>query len=341
MNRRTFVSLTGLSAAGSALSLIGCSKAEAPTSRPAGTAPVGASNLWQAWDSAVASARFVSLSHVLTPNAPLWKGFPAGTRFARGQGRLEDAAPITPFSYEKSGFETTAYTLVADQFGTQLDPPAHWHPCFAAIDEIPPTIALRKLVVISIADKVARDVNYHLTLDDVTRWEAEHGRVPEGSVVMVRSDWYTRWPDAARFQPVDGKFPGVSLDALKLLHLERGILFHGHEPLDTDSTPTLIGEDWLMNNGYMQAEGVAHLDKVPPTGALVAIGFPRFMGGTGGLASFTAICPAEWTEGVRPADAPSAPLPYQQQRLVWNDVDGMRERTAPCDKPNGKLSFNP
>ena len=35
-------------------------------------------------------------------------------------------------------------------------------------------------------------------------------------------------------QPADGKFPGVSLEALKLLHLERHILLHGHEPLDTD-----------------------------------------------------------------------------------------------------------
>ena len=38
------------------------------------------------------------------------------------------------------------------------------------------------------------------------------------------------------------RFPGVGLDALKFLHRKRHILFHGHEPLDTDSTPTLEGE---------------------------------------------------------------------------------------------------
>ena len=135
---------------------------------------------------------------------------------------------------------------------------------------------------------------------------------PGRLVVMVRSDWSKRWPDAARFQPADGKFPGVSLDALKLLHLERKILLHGHEPIDTDSTPTLIGEDWLMNNGYMQAEGVANLDQVPATGALVAIGFPRLKGGTGGFASFTAICPPEWTHGVRAGDGAETPLPVQR-----------------------------
>jgi len=95
-----------------------------------------------------------------------------------------------------------------------------------------------------------------------------------------------------------------------------------------------------MNNGYMQAEGVSNLDQVPATGALVAVGFPRFKGGTGSFASFTAICPPAWNHGVRPGDVPEAPLEYSDLRLVWNDATGRRERTAPCDKRKGKLSFN-
>ena len=329
MNRRQALKLTSIALAGAAL-LPRAPRAETPS--PAG--------LWGVWDSAFARARFVSLSHVLTQDAPVWKGFPATTKFQQGTGRLDDKSPYAPFSYEKSGFETSAYAFATDQFGTQLDPPAHWHQCFPAIDELPPTLALRKLVVISIAEQVKADVNYQLALDDVKKWEAKNGAVPAGSVVMVRSDWYKRWPDKERFQPSDGKFPGVTLDALKYLHLERRILLHGHEPLDTDSTPTLISEDWLMNNGYMQAEGVANLDQVPETGALVALGFPRLKGGTGGYASFTAICPAEWSQGMRPGDVPEAPLAYNEKRLVWNPEKAQRERTAPCDKPKGKMSFN-
>jgi len=67
-------------------------------------------------------------------------------------------------------------------------------------------------------------------------------------------------------------FPGVSLAALEFLHLRRHILFHGHEPLDTDTTPTLEGEAWLMHHGYTQAEGVDNLGAVPPTGCLIEIG---------------------------------------------------------------------
>lgn len=332
MNRRKLLKLTSMAFVGAGALPLMAREAGAAEARPHG--------LWGVWDSAFAKARFVSLSHVLTQDSPLWKGFPPTTKFGQAAGRLDDKAPYANFTYDKDGFEMSSYSLATDQFGTQLDPPAHWHQCFPAIDELPATVALRKLAVISIAEKVQHDVNYHLTVDDIHSWEKQNGNIPAGSVVMVRSDWYQRWPDPARMQPADGKLPGLTLDALKFLHLERHILLHGHEPLDTDSTPTMIGEDWLMNNGYMQAEGVANLDQVPQTGALVAVGFPRFRGGTGGFASFTAICPAEWTHGVRPGEVAEAPLPYNDKRLVWNEAKGRRERTAACDKPKGKLSFN-
>ena len=54
-----------------------------------------------------------------------------------------------------------------------------------------------------------------------------------------------------------------------------------------------------MHNGYAQAEGVANLDKVPETGCLVDIGYPKFGGGVGGYARFVAICPPSWQHGVR------------------------------------------
>lgn len=96
--------------------------------------------------------------------------------------------------------------------------------------------------------------------------------------------WSKRWPDPALASQT--VFPGVSLEALQFLHEERHILFHGHEPLDTDITPTLEGEAWLMHHGYAQAEGVAKLDKVPEKGCLIAIGYPKLAGGLGGYARY-------------------------------------------------------
>ncbi|MEB3178600.1 MAG: hypothetical protein VKL59_06190 [Nostocaceae cyanobacterium] len=122
------------------------------------------------------------------------------------------------------------------------------------------------------------------------------------------------------------KFPGVKLDALQFLHLQRKILFHGHEPLDTDSTPNLEGEDWLLNNGYTQAEGVANLDRVPETGALVAIGYPKFKGGLGGYARYIAICPPDWKYGVSVGEIPESPLPKAAKPLQWDKQLGVRVR---------------
>ena len=188
---------------------------------------------------------------------------------------------------------------------------------------MPATYTLRPLVVISIASEVKRDPGYQMEVSDIERWEQHHGRIPEGSVVFIRSDWSKRWPDPRLAD--ETRFPGVTLEALKFLHEQRHILMHGHEPLDTDDTANLEGEAWLMHHGYTQAEGVANLDQVPETGALVAIGYPKLKGGTGGYARYIAICPPDWKYGVTigPQDAP---LPRFARELHWDSKSGMRVR---------------
>ncbi len=277
-----------------------------------------ADGLWGVYDRALKGAKYIDLSHVIAPDIPVWYGFGA-SRFAP----TVDPKSGQPYSYAKDGFEATHYDLATDQLGTQLDPPAHWAPEYPSIDELPPTYAVRPLVVISIVPQLKTDPGYHLKVADILAFEKAHGRIPEGSVVFVRSDWSRAWPDPALATKTP--FAGVSLDALKFLHLQRRILMHGHEPLDTDTTPTLEGESWLMHHGYTQAEGVANLDKVPPTDCLVAIGFPRFQGGTGGYARYVAICPPTWRYGstIGPQDAP---LPASARPLHWDAAKGTRVR---------------
>jgi kynurenine formamidase len=251
-------------------------------------------------------ARYIDLTHALTPQSPVWKGF--------GPAKFKPSInPDTgqPYTYAKDGFEATAYEFSTDQFGTQLDPPAHWAPEYPAIDELPATYAVRPLVVISIVPQVKRDPKYALQVSDITKFEKAHGRIPSGSVVMVRSDWSKKWtddPERAKALAADANFPGVALKALEFLHLRRHILFHGHEPLDTDTTPTLEGEAWLMHHGYTQAEGVDNLDAVPATGCLISMGYPKLRGGLGGYARYVAICPPG-TKGGDRIPALEKPLP--------------------------------
>jgi kynurenine formamidase len=274
--------------------------------------------LWDLYANSFKTAKYVDLTHAFEPVQPVWPGF--GHAVFKGAVAGADLGDYAKkgdeFTYEKHGFIATAYELTTDQYGTQLDPPAHWDPLGATISDLPASFTLRPLLVIDIHDKVAADPGYHATIDDVKAWEAKHGTVPEGSVVMFRSDWYKKWSDTEGF--AKAPFPGVKLDTLQFLQLERKILFHGHEPLDTDTTPTLEGEAWLMHNHFAQAEGVANLDQVPEAGALIAIGFAKPKGGVGGYARYIAICPPDWQFGVSVVDAPGAPLPKQEHPLKRN-----------------------
>jgi kynurenine formamidase len=275
--------------------------------------------LWRIYDQNLKGAKYIDLTHTVTPSIPVWKGF-APSKFA------PTVNPETGkrYDYAKDGFEATHYDLATDQLGTQLDPPAHWAPEYPALDELPATYAVRPLAIISIVEQVVKNPGYHLQVSDIERWEARNGKIPPGSVVMVRSDWSKEWPKAELAART--VFPGVSLAALKFLHLQRHILFHGHEPLDTDTTPKLEGEYWLMHNGYTQAEGVANLDQVAETGCLITIGYPKFGGGLGGYARYIAICPAGWKYGVAVSEVAEAPLAKSDKILRWDPSRGMRVR---------------
>ncbi len=152
--------------------------------------PLREPDLWQVYQHSLKKAKYVDLTHAIAPSIPVWSGF-GSSKFAPAINPKTGS----PYTYQKDGFEATHYDLSTDQLGTQVDPPAHWNPDYPAIDELPATFAVRPLVVIPIQDKVAKDPNYHLSVKDIQDWERKHGRIPQGSVVFVRSDWSSSWPD--------------------------------------------------------------------------------------------------------------------------------------------------
>ncbi|HEV2444189.1 MAG TPA: cyclase family protein [Steroidobacteraceae bacterium] len=282
--------------------------------------------LWDFYELTLRRCKYIDLTHALAPGGPIGEGF---VDFKVGPARAGVSIPGLigkgqPFTYAGLGVAITAYDLPMDHIGTQFGPPAHLNEHGATISDIPPTVALRPLAVVNIAPKVAADPGYQATVADVKDWERRHGGIPPGSVVMIRSDWSKRWNDPQRFtrQP----FPGVTLAALQYLHLERRILMHGHEPLDTDNTaPKFIGETWLLEHDFAQAEGVANLDQVPECGALIAIGFAKFAGGTGGFARYIALAPPDWPHGTTIDEQPGAPLPAHVHPLRRGSDGVLRE----------------
>ena len=70
----------------------------------------------------LASKRFVDLTHTFGPNSPHWKGFGEET-------------VTTLYTIKKDGFKVQQFTHVG-QWGTHIDPPAHFHEGLRTVDQI-------------------------------------------------------------------------------------------------------------------------------------------------------------------------------------------------------------
>src|SRR3546814_783118 len=118
-------------------------------------APAEELPLWQLYENTFKSAKYIDLTHPFEPVQPVWPGFgPARFKPAVAGHDLGDFAKAgEAFTYEKHGFVATAYELTTDQYGTQLDPPAHWDELGAPISDIPASVALRPLVVVDVHDR--------------------------------------------------------------------------------------------------------------------------------------------------------------------------------------------
>jgi kynurenine formamidase len=232
----------------------------------------------------IASKQFVDLTHSFSPLTPVWKGFGQATF-----SRAADPETGRPYTIARDRFRAFFYSMVG-QYGTHIDPPAHFDPNGKTMDEIPLKQMMLPLVVFDITPMLEKDPNHALSVEDIKVWEREHGRVPAGSFAALRTDMYRDWnTDPRRFKR--HPFPSWSLAALKFLYEERGIVANGHESLDTDTTEELASEAWLLKHGHWQIEAMAHLDRVPPTGALIVVSWPKVRHGLGFPARAFAILP--------------------------------------------------
>ena len=114
--------------------------------------------LWGVYNNSLRGATYIDLTHRLTPQIPVWKGF--GPSFLLTGGEPGDGRART--RYAKDGFEATLLPALHRPVRDSARPAGHWAPQWAAIDELPPTFAIRPLVVISIVRQVKKNFNYHL-----------------------------------------------------------------------------------------------------------------------------------------------------------------------------------
>lgn len=232
----------------------------------------------------IAGKQFVDLTHSFGPATPVWSGF--------GQAKFSPAAdPKTHEAYTiaKDGFRTTYYEMVG-QYGTHVDPPAHFADNGITMDKIPLKQMILPLIVLDDTPYLAKDPNHALSVDDLKAWEKKNGRVPRGTFVALRTDMYKDWDkDPEHFKRAP--FPAWAFETIKFLYEQRGVTATGHEAMDTDTTDKMDSETYILQHGHYQIEVMANLDQVPAKGALIVVSWPKVRDGLGFPARAFAILP--------------------------------------------------
>lgn len=179
--------------------------------------------------------------------------------------------------------------------GTHMDFPAHFIAGAETVDVYAAAPLVSPAVVIDIRAKAEADPDAALDVADLEAFEAEYGEIPEGALVLMNSGWAARWASIEDFRNADADgvmhFPGFSAEAAAWLLENRSIHGIGVDTLSLDPgmSATFDVHVSVLAAGLYGIEGVANLDSLPPTGATVIAGIPRWEGGSGGPARILAI----------------------------------------------------
>jgi kynurenine formamidase len=223
----------------------------------------------------------VDLSHPFDRDTIFW---PTAERFA-----LDVVADgITPggFYYAANNFRT------AEHGGTHLDAPVHFAAGRHAVDEVPLDRLIGPAAVVDVRDAAAKNADYQVTLADLAAFEAAHGRIPDGAILLIRTGYSARWPDAVRYLGTAERgaeavpklhFPGLDPAAARWLVQERRIDALGIDTASIDYGQSTAFETHrvLYEANIPGLENLAALDRLPPTGAVIVALPMKIKGGSG------------------------------------------------------------
>ena len=234
--------------------------------------------------------RLVDLSHAYGSDTLYWPTSP--TAFRKETLAFGDSGGVYFYS---------AYTVCTPEHGgTHLDAPVHFAEGALSTEAIPLENLVAPAVVIDVSAKAADDRDYRLSVTDVTDFEARHGRIAAGSIVLVRTDWSRFWPDAIGYlgddTPGDAsklRFPGIGAEAARVLAEERQVAVMG---IDTASIDYGRSADFMAHRigaaaGVSNLENLTGLAELPATGAWVMALPMKIEGGSGGPVRVVALVP--------------------------------------------------
>jgi kynurenine formamidase len=236
---------------------------------------------------ATGAIRVVDLTQPLGPATPVIELPPI---FANSPGVTLEV--ISRYDDKGPGWYWNTITM-GEHTGTHFDAPVHWITGKDLPDNTTDTIPAGKFVgpacVIDVSADSAADPDFLLTPEALASWEAEHGRIPAGAWVFLRTDWHKR-TDPGDFFNADERgahTPGFHQATSAILANERDVLGVGVETVGTDAgqaggfTPPFPNHATMHGAGKFGLASLANLDQLPPTGAVVVAAPLKIEGGSG------------------------------------------------------------
>ena len=280
LNRAKIV-LACIALAGAAVAIAKQPSAGAPQAMMQ-NAPQAASD---AWLGGIASGktRVVDLTYAIAAGLPSWPGSPA------------TFAATVNATIEMNGHFARTFTLY-EHYGTHMDAPAHFAEGKETLDQIPVSHLLGPAVVIDASAEVAKNPDYQLPASSIESWEAKHGTIPAGAIVLLNTGWAKRWPDETRYRNTDANgtmhFPGYSVDAAKLL-VRRGVSGIGLDTLAVDYGPSAdhVVHHAILSQNIFILENLADMSDLPEAGAFVIAAPIKLEGGSGGAVRVLVVLP--------------------------------------------------
>jgi len=261
-----------------ALALAALTACTAPSSPPDTAATPAASPSLAA---ALAGHDLVDLTHTFDATTIVW---PTSRPF-----RLDQVAA----GMTAGGFYYAANDLFTSEHGgTHLDAPVHFAEGRQTADAVPLSRLVGSAIVVDVTDAAAANADHLVSVANFEAWEQAHGVIPPGTIVLVRTGYSTRWPDAARYLGTaargesalaDLHFPGLDPAAATWLVETRAAAAVGIDTasIDRGQSTTYEAHRVLAAANVPIFENVAHLDALPATGAVV-MALPMKVGGGSG-----------------------------------------------------------
>jgi kynurenine formamidase len=177
---------------------------------------------------------------------------------------------------------------IGEHVGTHFDAPIHWITGRDGEDvaSVPPARLVGPAVVIDKSAEAAKDPDYLLTVADVQAFEAEHGALPEGGWLLLRTGWDTRASDQEAFL-TGARTPGPDVECARYLAEQAPIAGFGVETVGTDAgaahsfDPPFPVHSFLLGAGKYGITQLANLARLPATGAVIVVAPLKLVDGTG------------------------------------------------------------